>query len=172
MSAGPRIPFAEPASDEAGRAAEAAILASRGTIVALYQVLLNSPAMAKGWEALLTAVRQKSSLPPRLREMIILRIAVLNRAPYEFQSHLPIALAEGMSEAEVEALRAGEFGALAAFERTALAATDALTRDVTLPQALFDALATKLDKRGLVDLLVTISAYNMVSRFLAGAGLD
>ena len=79
----------------------------RGRISPLYQVLLNSPAVVEGWEAMLTAIRQKTSLPPRLREMIILRVATLNRAPYEFEAHVPHALAAGMPRALVDALRDG-----------------------------------------------------------------
>ena len=36
---------------------EAKILAERGRISPLYQILLNAPEIARGWEALLTAVR-------------------------------------------------------------------------------------------------------------------
>ena len=68
---------------------EEKITAERGRISELYQVLLNSPAIAHGWETLLTAIRNKNSLPASLREMIILRVAVLNRADYEFAAHHP-----------------------------------------------------------------------------------
>jgi hypothetical protein len=62
-------------------AIEAGITAERGRVSLLYQVLLNSPPLAQGWEQLLTAVRNRSSVPALLREMVILRVAVLNRAP-------------------------------------------------------------------------------------------
>ncbi len=74
-------------------AIEARISAARGRISPLYQVLLNSPAVVDGWEAMLTAIRQKTSLSPRLRELIILRVATLNNAPYEFDAHVPHAWA-------------------------------------------------------------------------------
>ena len=67
---------------------EARIAAARGRISPLYQVLLNSPAVTEGWEAMLTAIRQKTALA-RLRELIILRVATLNGAPYEFEAHVP-----------------------------------------------------------------------------------
>ena len=76
----------------------------------LYQVLLNSPAVTEGWEAMLTAIRQKTALAPRLRELIILRVATLNGAPYEFEAHVPHARQAGMPDALIERLRAGSAG--------------------------------------------------------------
>ena len=72
----------------------------------LYQVLLNNPAVTEGWEAMLTAIRQKTALAPRLRELIILRVATLNGAPYEFEAHVPHARQAGMPDALIERLRA------------------------------------------------------------------
>jgi len=51
-------------------------------------------------------------------------------------------------------------------EQALLALTDAMTRDVQVPDALFDAVAGRFDTKELVELLATIAAYNMVSRFL------
>ncbi|HEY4066464.1 MAG TPA: carboxymuconolactone decarboxylase family protein, partial [Burkholderiaceae bacterium] len=48
---------------------EAGIAAQRGRISPLYQVLLNSPPMAHGWEQLLTAVRRHNTLPEVAREL-------------------------------------------------------------------------------------------------------
>ena len=76
---------------------EATISAERGRVSPLYQVLLNSPAIAHGWEQLLTAVRNRSSLPADVRELVILRVAVLNRASYEFDAHVPHAQKAGVT---------------------------------------------------------------------------
>jgi len=146
---------------------ERSIAAERGRITLLYQVLLNSAPLAGGWEKLLTAVRNRSSLPPALREMVILRVAVLNRAPYEFAQHAPVARAEGVSEEKIEALRANEPGAaFDAVERAVLALTDTMTRDVQVDDAVMAPVLAAFDARATVELVATIAAYNMVSRFL------
>ncbi|MGE8689970.1 MAG: carboxymuconolactone decarboxylase family protein [Achromobacter sp.] len=149
---------------------EERIAAARGRISPLYRVLLNSPAVVEGWEAMLTAIRQKTSLPPRLRELIILRVATLNRAPYEFEAHVPHALAAGMPPALLEALRAGpassEVRGLAPGEAEVLALTDAMTRDIEVPDEVFAPLRARYDDTQLVELAATVGAYNMVSRFL------
>lgn len=151
-------------------ALEARIAAARGRISPLYQVLLNSPAVVEGWEAMLTAIRQKTSLSPRLRELIILRVATLNDAPYEFEAHVPHALAGGMPQELIDALRANpapdRVQGLAPGEAEALALTDAMTRDIEVPDAVFAPLRERYDDTQLVELAATVGAYNMVSRFL------
>ena len=46
------------------------------------------------------------------------------------------------------------------------ALTDAMTRDVQVPDTLFEPLRAHFDTRALVELVATVAAYNMVSRFL------
>jgi AhpD family alkylhydroperoxidase len=148
-------------------AIEGSILAERGEILLLYRVLLNSAPLAAGWERLLTAVRNRSSLPAHLRELIILRVAVLNRAPFEFDAHLPVARKSGVSEAKIAALRAEGIGdVFTPLERSVLILTDTMTRNVQVPDWQFEPLREHFDARGLVELVATVAAYNMVSRFL------
>ena len=147
---------------------EATISRQRGRVSPLYQVLLNSPPMAHGWEQLLTAVRRNSTLPGVARELIILRVAVLNRASYEYDAHVPIALQEGASQAAIDALAdAASIGAgLSQDERVLIELTDVVTRDIEVPDALYARVAAAYTRQQVVDAMVTIGAYNMVSRFL------
>jgi AhpD family alkylhydroperoxidase len=148
-------------------AIEAAILAERGEILLLYRVLLNSAPLAAGWEQMLTAVRNRSSLAADLRELVILRVAVLNRAPFEFDAHLPLARKAGIGEAKIAALHAKDIGdEFTPLERAVLMLTDTMTRNVQVPDAQFEPLRQHFDARGLVELVATVAAYNMVSRFL------
>ena len=146
-----RIAPITPGSRPELAAIEGSILAERGEILLLYRVLLNSAPLAAGWEQLLTAVRNRSSLPAQLRELIILRVAVLNRAPFEFDAHLPVARKSGVSEAKITALRAEEIGdAFTSLERAVLTLTDTMTRNVQVPDAQFEPLRAHFDARGLV----------------------
>lgn len=152
-------------------AQEAQIAAERGRISPLYQVLLNSPPIAHGWEQMLSAVRNRNSLPPGLRELVILRVAVLNGAAYEFDAHVPHALAAGISQAAIAATRdlpmtSNEHGLWSAAEHTALRLTDAMTRDIDVPEALYAEVKSQFNEQGQIDLVATVAAYNMVSRFL------
>ncbi len=148
-------------------AIEASILAERGEILLLYRVLLNSAPLAAGWEKMLTAVRNQSSLPAAVRELVILRVAALNRAPFEFDAHLPVARKAGISETKIAALHAQDVGeTFTPLEQAILALTDTMTRNVQVPDAQFEPLRQYFDSRALVELVATVAAYNMVSRFL------
>ncbi len=164
-----RIDPIPPGSRPELAAQEARIAAARGRVSLLYQVLLHSPPVAHGWEQMLSAIRNHSSLPARLRELLILRVAVLNRAPYEFEAHAPLALAAGASDAAIEALRQPGLGhgLFSEEERVALAYADAMTRDIEVPDALFEQVRVHWQGQALVDLTATIAAYNMVSRLLS-----
>jgi AhpD family alkylhydroperoxidase len=154
-------------------AQEAQIMAERGRISDLYQVLLNSPPIARGWEQMLSAVRNKSSLPAELRELVIVRVAVLNKADFEYQAHIPIALKEGATQSMIDAVTNAAYLApmpssagLSDAQQVALLLTDTMTRDIVVPNSLFAEVKKHFDAQGQIDLVATIAAYNMVSRFL------
>jgi AhpD family alkylhydroperoxidase len=138
-----------------------------GHLLNLDKQLLHSAALADGWNRFMGAMRGSTHLDGALRELVILQVAVLNRAPYEFAQHAPVALAEGLSQAQVAALAEWHESPLFdARERDVLAYAEAMTLGVQVPQALFDAVRRHFDERELVELTATVAAYNMVSRFL------
>lgn len=168
-----RVPPIEPGTRPELADVERAILAERGRISLLYRVLLNSAPIAEGWEKLLTAVRNRSSLPAAVRELVILRVAVLNGARFEFEAHVPHAERAGVSGAKIAAIKEERPGAdFTPQERLALELADAMTREIRVSDALFDRLRGSFDERGLVDLVATIAAYNMVSRFLVALNIE
>jgi AhpD family alkylhydroperoxidase len=161
-----RLPYADLESADA-RPLVDRIVAERGSVLLLYQMLLHSPPVASGWLTYLTAIRQLSTLPGALRELVIMRVAVLNGAPYEADQHAPIALKEGIAQAQLDELDQWETSSLFdEDQRAALAYTDAMTRQIRVPQSVFDALRARMGERQVVELTATIAAYNMVSRFL------
>jgi len=161
-----RLPPASPGASSAASAAEAQILESRGNVSPLYQLLLHSPPIASGWETFLTAIRRQSTLPATLRELVILRIAALNRATYEFDAHAPLARAAGLSEQKLAAVSGANLEPFDAQERLVLEYCDVMTREVHVPEELFARIRKEFDETRIVELTATIAAYNMVSRFL------
>jgi 4-carboxymuconolactone decarboxylase len=164
-----RLPLVTPGTRPELAAQEAQIMAERGRISPLYGVLLNSPPIAHGWEQMLSAVRNRNSISADLRELVILRVAVLNRAPYEFDAHVPHALAAGLSADAVEASRSVPLAVNAPFTQAqflALRLTDAMTLDIVVPDTLYAEVRQHFDVQGQLDLVATVAAYNMVSRLL------
>lgn len=161
-----RLPYADLSAPE-GRPLVDRIVAERGSVLHLYQMLLHSPPVAEGWLGYLTAIRQKSSLSPALRELVIMRVAVINGAPYEAEQHAPIALKEGVTQGQLDDLAQWESSTrFTAQQRAVLQLTDGMTRNVQVPPAAVSAVRAFLGDREVVELVATVGAYNMVSRFL------
>lgn len=160
------LPYADLQKPEL-RALVQRIVAERGSVLHLYQMLLHSPPLAEGWLGFLTNVRQRLSLSGALRELVIMQVAHLNGAPYEAKQHAPLALKEGLTSAQLDALPQWQASDLFdPVQRAVLQLTDTMTRDVQVPPEQMRELRNHLDERKLVELVGTIAAYNMVSRFL------
>jgi AhpD family alkylhydroperoxidase len=149
-----------------------------GALRPLDLMLLHSPELADGWNSLLGAIRDRIGLAGDIRELVIMRIAVLNRAPYEWAAHAAHARREGLTEAQLAALRTEKVAEevpvqdLTDRQRAVIAYTDAMTRDVQVPAPVFDALRQHFTEVELVELTATVAAYNMVSRFLVALDVE
>ena len=166
-----RLPYADLSAPAAQPLVER-IVAERGSVLHLYQMLLHSVPLAEGWLGFLTAVRHKCGLAGAIRELVIMRVAALNGAQYEADQHAPIALKEGMTQAQIDAL--GDWAASDLFsdqERAVLALTDTMTKKVQVPAETLAAVRQYFDDTGVVELVGTIAAYNMVSRFIEALGI-
>lgn len=166
-----RLPYPDPRNPAIAPLVER-IERERGKVLNLYSMLLHSPPVAEGWLAFLTAIRQKCSLSGRDRELVIMRVAVINGADYEFRAHVPFALKEGFTEAQIEALRDSRADAFDSRERDVLAYCESMTREIHVPDAVFQAVRPHFNERELVELTATIAAYNLVSRFLEALQVD
>jgi alkylhydroperoxidase family enzyme len=147
-----------------------------GKLLNLDRMLLHSPAFAQGWNGMFGAIRGKLSLPPKLRELAIMSIGVLNGAEYEWRQHEPEFLAAGGTREQLAALR-DPAAALAdkrfdEAERAALALTFEMTRNVVVPEATMRRMRAALPDAQVVELIGTIAGYNMVSRFVVATGVE
>lgn len=144
-----------------------------GDLLDLDRLLLHSAPLARGWNAYMGAIRGACTLDPGLRELAILLVARLNRAPYEFSQHEPVARRAGVSAQKIDAIQAWEQSPLFSLcERAVLAYARAMTLEVQVAEPVFDALRAWFNEREIIELTATIAAYNMVARFLEALGLE
>jgi AhpD family alkylhydroperoxidase len=158
-----------PEAPDDGPAADLLRARRGGVLTTLDRLLLHSPPVAEGWNALLGALRGATTLPADLRELVVLRVAVLNGAEFEWTSHAPIARRAGLTDLHLRVLRTDDALAEPVWspvQAAVLAFTDASTRSVAVPDAVFTALRAHLDDRQVVELAVLVGGYAMVSRFL------
>ena len=158
-----------PGADDDVPAAEAIRVRRGGELSALDRLLLHSPPVAEGWNALLGALRGSTTLPADLRELVVLRVAVLSGAAFEWAAHEPIGRRAGLTDLHLRVLRADDALAEPVWspvQAAVLAFTDASARAVAVPDPVFAAVREHLDDRQVVELTVLVGGYAMVARFL------
>jgi len=142
--------------------------ARRGRLINIYKLLLHSPALAESWLAHNNAVRWKTELDGRLRELVIIRIGLITGVDYIVRQHVPaLAIAEGLTLEDCEALKDWRFShRFAERDRAALAYADAMTREIQVPDSVYVPLNGFFSQRQIVELTVLIGTYNMHVRVL------
>jgi alkylhydroperoxidase family enzyme len=145
-----------------------------GRLLNIYKMLLHSPALAEKWLDQVSAVRWQTDLDGKIREIVIIRIGILNRVAYVIKAHVPAhALREGLTIEQCHALANWRDSALFdAAQQAALAYTDTMTREVQVPDAVFGELKRHFTEKQIVELTVLIGTYNMHTRVLQALEID
>jgi alkylhydroperoxidase family enzyme len=154
----------------------AAIEARRGgRLLNLDRMLLWSEPLARGWNGYLRAIRTELSLSPILRELAICVVARLTGADYEYHHHAPELAKAGATGAQLAALDDPDVAAASPLydplQRAVIRFAIASTRDVKIPDAVFEELKRHLSPTEIVELVASTATYNMVARFLVALGV-
>jgi alkylhydroperoxidase family enzyme len=105
-----------------------------------------------------------STVPVRLRQLAILRVAWTRRAEYMWASHMRFSLSLGLSPADFEAVKIGPGAAdWSEAERAVLRAVEQLRDESDLDDAAWDALARHFGRHQMMDFLFTIGAYLLLA---------
>ena len=118
-------------------------------------------------------IRGGSTLSPRHRELLLMRIGVLCRSEYEWAAHMRAGKATGMTDADVERIvRGPDAPGGDALETALLRATDELYRDDRISDETWAELAARLDTRQLLDVLIAVGGYRAASMAINSAGVQ
>src|SRR5947209_10425050 len=140
-----RVDYPDVSSAEAQQTVELIRKERGGRFPHLFHLQMYNPAIVESWLGLGTAVRFKSELDSPTREMAICLVARMTGADYEWLAHRRIAISEGFSEAQLDAIldwRNGEFDAK---QRAVLAFAEESTRNVEISDATFDGVRPHLN---------------------------
>ena len=134
--------------------------------VNLYRSLAHNPELLDAWINWAWALRERCTTSRSLREIMILRTAVVMRSEYEWSQHVAMAQEAGVSDEKVQAVAAWQTSDLYdPAERAALMLTDAmLTGNVV--DAVHDELSRHFTDSERVELILTAGFYAMVPRVL------
>lgn len=174
----PRIPYKPLDLAEPKELVDAIRKRRGGTLLNLDRVLLHSPAFAKGWNAFLGEVRTGLDLSPKLRELAMCVVAVLNGATYEFHHHAPEFIKAGGNARQVDAIQSlhrsdVDTALFDEAEQATIQLTVEMTQQVAVSDPAFARIHAALrSDQHVMELIGVIATYNMVSRILVAVQVE
>jgi len=137
----------------------------------VYRTYAQHPALYAPRQLLSEYIRTASTLPPRVREMLILRIGFLCGSAYEWAAHARAGRGAGLSGDEIQRIASGPAAGWSTEDAAVLQAVDDLFNDDRVAPATWARLSTQFDRRQLLDVLITAGGYRMVSMSLNTFGV-
>lgn len=140
--------------------------------ISIYRLLATAPQFLIPWADMVGAVYE-STIPPRLREIAILRQAACAKSRYELHQHRLIALSNGLSAEEISLITSPEpVALLSASENLVCKMSEQLEQSATLEDQTYAEARTTFADRQFVELVTLISFYCAVARFLNATRLE
>jgi len=129
-----------------------------------FNAMLFAPEVGGALQELGAAIRYRSSLPPRIREMAILAVAAHWDSAFERYAHEAIGRATGLTDGELRSLRDG--GPLRLddpAEQAALGVVRALLADHDVADPLFQRAVSLIGNQAVVELTSLVGYYAMLA---------
>jgi alkylhydroperoxidase family enzyme len=144
-------------------------LEERGPVINIFRLFMVNPAI----ELNARALWQASGLSPRSREIVILRAASTQESRYEWHQHVRIARSEGLSPAEIAAVRHWrDADCFSEDERALLAYVDALATDRRPSEEVYNAMARDRTPSQIVGVTMLISTYFSLALLMQAMDLE
>jgi 4-carboxymuconolactone decarboxylase len=138
--------------------------------------LMHHPGLAGPFLAFNRVLLFTPELPPRLRELMVLRVAWRTRSTYEWVQHVRLAQGCGITEDEIDAIARGADADAGAtwtpLEADLLAATNELIDRYRIDERTWARLAEHLDERQLVEVVFVVGTYACLAMAFNSFGLE
>ena len=169
----PQTPRVAPLDKEHRTPAQQEMLSSRPDFN-VYKTFAHHVDLYNRWSPLGRFVMNGSSLPPREREIVMLRMGWLCQSEYEWAQHARIGKEQaGLTNADIHRIAEGPTAAgWSDFERTLLRMVDELRYDTMISDATWTALRAKYSVQQVMEALYTAAQYQLVSMALNSLGVQ
>ena len=118
-------------------------------------------------------IQRESTLPPRDKELLILRVGWLCQAEYEWAHHVIRAREAGLTDQEILRISKGPNAeGWSLFDAALLQAVDELHKDAFISDSTWTALSKQYSEQQIMDLIFTVGQYNMISMLLNSFGVQ
>lgn len=142
-------------------------------VLNVFATLARHQDLYRRWLPFANHVLFKSTLPPREREMAILRIGWLCRSGYEFHQHTRIGRQAGLSDAQIERLKdSPDAAGWTEAESALLRAVDDLHGDQFISDETWQRLGKHYSTNQIIDLVFAVGQYTLVSMALNSLGVQ
>ena len=147
-----------------GEAAE--LLANLKGQLNIYRMTAHAETLFAPLAFLGKSILSTQQLPAKDRELLILQVTQLQGGEYEWIQHEPVALGEGVRRDQIDALAAGDIAsaAFSASEAALLAFSKQVIENVRVDDATFAAVKEHISDREIVEVIITIGYYMMMTR--------
>jgi alkylhydroperoxidase family enzyme len=143
--------------------------AARGPILNIQRVFMANPDLRL--DAL--GAWKGSGLSPRAREIVILRAAFVQESGYEWHQHVRIARNEGLTDAEIDAVRTWDSSTLfSEDERALLAYVDEMAQKRRPGDEAFKAMSKARTPAEILGITYLISLYFALARVMSALDLE
>jgi alkylhydroperoxidase family enzyme len=133
----------------------------------LMGTLAHHPDLTTAYNHLISHALYFTTITPRQRELLVLRVAHLRGAAYEWAQHVYQASVVGISSEEVARVRRGaDAEEWAPLERALLAAVDELVAGAAVEEATYTELSKELDTQQMMDVVFTVGVYDVLAMVL------
>lgn len=170
----PRIaPVTDAELTENQRAVLGPMIAAGRPVLNIFRTLARAPAALKGflgWGEYVLS--KKNDLPAREREIVVLRIGWLCKAGYEWTQHVPIGVRAGLTEEEIQRIKAGADAGWSEADAALIRATDELHRDQFIGDSAWAGLRAHFSDKQCMDLVFTAGQYTQVCMMLNSFGVQ
>lgn len=139
------------------------------------RLLANAPNIFDGWAQMAGELLTSPTFTPRMRELIILRVAHLQNSPYELAQHVIFGRTAGLTDTQIDALlgkRDLDAAGFSGDERTVIDTVTELCSTRHLSEDTFATAHTLLGNEALTELLMIVSCYYGLALVLNAVDLD
>jgi alkylhydroperoxidase family enzyme len=144
-----------------------------GRLANLTRVLAHSPALMRASYDMALVIRNEFTLPRALVELLILHTAQLTNSTYEWWQHVPMALASGVSQDQIDQLTNWRTSnAFSESERAALAYCDKAATNSEAGDQEFALLRRHFNDRQVVEIAAVICHYVGLAHLIRALGVQ
>lgn len=134
-------------------------------------VLANHVELTHAFNTFNGHVLRQSTLEPRQRELLVLRVAHLRASEYEWRQHAIVGRDAGLTDDEIARIPDGPEG-WAPLDAALLRAADELVAEACITDDTWAALAAELEVKQLMDVVFTVGAYDLIAMAFKSFGVQ